>query len=627
MSKKTDLDDTKDYTNEDIFEQTKDYTEEYKILEEESKENEELKHHTHHNHKKKKVLIIITIFLLILCTICIVFLLLKDKKKNNNENDTNENKVTIQRPSKKEEYIVLKQNYITMSCRKTASGDKIKKLSKGMTIDCIFQYEVKDSQKITELYFDLNNSSSVKLKNIKNDGDSILINDESTYKLTLDTPQNIFSDLHFYFDVINDDKTGFVELNNIVFKDSNNLYYKVINSIETFPPEYDDKIYIYETKYEDSDEVFYYSSKVLDKEQKLFDTFQCQNDTCETLSESSHYFLINDEKFLIYDTIKKTTVTIDTPNTIKKEDYSYELMHNSKGNIYGVAFKKNYTSSYSCNNVDNTCINKGLSGYEIGYYSLNEKRFTIDPELKIIGSSAYQDYDYALMLKKADTYGVYSYEDDKMVIEFTNKYKSMDFDNSTSSIKMEVYDKNKDEYYFEYYDPINNSYTLNTSNLIKFKDSSIYYLEDYNQKANKVTMLFDKNGSPIKKLPYVLSKNLVVVNTKIVIDTIEGYISYDLNGNYLYKTGYYDSFILGYTKNYIIAKSELNKVEILSNDGKLILELDELNDKVSYVSSKEYDDILLVIIKDTNITEEGKNSKQYKIQNNKLVDTEYIYVE
>ena len=231
------------------------------------------------------------------------------------------------------------------------------------------------------------------------------------------------------------------------------------------------------------------------------------------------------------------------------------------------------------------------------------------------------------MLKKGNTYGIYSLEDDKMVIEFTDKIKALDFDSFSASISMEVYDDKKDEYYFTYYDPITNTYTLKTSNLIKFEDSSIYYLSDYNHLAKEVIMLFDKNGNPLKKMPYVIKKELVAVNNHIILDSIDGYIHYDLEGNYLFTTGYYHTFILDYTKNYILAKSELNKLEVLDNKGKIIVELDDLNDKVSYISSKEYEDTLLVIVKDTTISEEGKNAKQYTIKNNKIDNTELIYVE
>ena len=627
MGKKN-MDDTKDFSEEEIFEKTKDYEEEYKVLEEENKEYIESEHHHHRNNKKKVILIVITILLFLICIGCIVYLLLKDK--NSDEKPEIPTQTTqIQRPSNNIEYTVLKQNNIGMNCKKTKQGDKYKKLSKGMIIDCNFGYEANANSKITELYFDLNASSNIKLKDIKNNSGYKLVNDENTYLLTFDSPQSVLDNvIHFYYEVINDDKTGFVEVNNIIFKDSNDLYYKVLNNIETFPPEYDDKIYIYESTYDESDEVFYYSSKTVDSEQKLFDTFQCQNDTCETIAESSHYFLINDNKLVLYDSFKKTTVTIDTPEELKIDDYSYELMHNAKGNIYGVALKRNYKSAFDCNNLDGVCVNKGLSGYEIGYYSLKEKRFTIDPDLKIIGSSAYQEYDYAIMLKKGNTYGVYSLEDDKMVVEFTDKIKAMDFDYFSSSITMELYDEANDEYYFTYYDPVGNTNTLKTSNLIKFEDSTIYYLEDINHLAKEVTMLFDKNGNQLKKMPYVLKKDLVAVNNNIIINSVlEGYLHYDLDGNYLFKTGYYHTYILDYSKNYILAKSELNKLEVLDNNGKIVTELDELNDKVTYVSSKEFDNTLLVIVKDTNITEEGKNAKQYTIKDGKLDNTELIFVE
>ena len=61
--------------------------------------------------------------------------------------------------------------------------------------------------------------------------------------------------------------------------------------------------------------------------------------------------------------------------------------------------------------------------------------------------------------------------------------------------------------------------------------------------------------------------------------------------------------------------------------SKIVVELDELKDGVSYISSKEVDDSLLVVVKDTTITEEGKNAKQYTIKDNKIDSTELINVE
>ncbi len=620
---------TKDYTEE--FEGEKEIQESEEVNDidvEQIDETRESRHHHHHHHhhkdKKKIILIIITIILVIAAIGCILYL---TKHKKQNDNNKPDNTPKIVRPSDDIEYVVLKQNYFSMSCKKTRSGDKIKKLSKGMIIECEFGYELSSNQKLTELYFDINNSSNIKLANIRNNSKFELTNENKTYMLIPDEPTSTLDKLiKFDYEVLNDDDTAYIELNNVVFKDVNNKYYKVINSIETFPVEYDDKIYIYKATYEEDDTVYYYSSKTKNTEDTLFDTFQCQNEDCMTLAESTSNFLIKDDGLLVYNSERKTSQALKLKDDFKLDGYSYEMMSNQKGSLYGIMFKKNYQSQYECGNSDSICINKGLSGYEMGYYSLKANMFTIDPSLNIIGAGAYQDYDLAILLKKDNTFGVFSLEDDDMVIKFSDKYKSIDFDDYTSSIVLEVYDDKNGEYYFEYFDPITSSYTIKTDNLRKFDNSTIYYATEYNRDKKEVTMLFDSKGNPIKNMPYVLTKKLVKVNSKIIIDATVNYVVYDLNGNYLYETGYADEFILGYTKNYLIAASEDSKLQLLDNKGKFILDIRDLNDGNKFVSVNEEDGSVIVVIKDSSITEENKNAYQYTIKNKEIIDTQTIQV-
>ena len=641
---------TKDYTeefddleDEEIDDEEEDYSEneeEENIEEEiesedEESQNEEIsddkevvpitKEDKPKNSKKKIILITIIILLVLACIVCTIILVINNKKDNNKDK---EEVAKIVRPSEKEDYIALKQSYFNMVCKQTASGEKYKKLTKGLVIDCVFGYALNSDIKVSELYFDLGNSANVKLKRMKNDTTFKVINEKKTYKLTPENPEGALTEgLHFYFEVLNNtDETGYVEVSNIVFKDSNDKYYKVVNSLESFPPEYDDKIYIYKDIYgENGEKEYYFSSKVKYTDQELVDTFQCKNESCETKTETNTYFLINDEGLLVYDTINKTTNTIKTQNNFKVDDYSYEFMLNPQGNLYGIAFKKNYISAYDCEKNESICINTGLSGFELGYYSLALNTFTIDPELGFIGSSAYNNYDVAMMIKKDNKIGVFSYEDDDMMIDLTDKYKSAQYDNDTESIMLEVYDSKNKQYYFEYFNPKYALFMVDTDKVQKYDNSSIYYTTAYNRNGIKVTMLFDSKGKQLKNLPYVVSDNLISVTDKIVVKN-NLYEIYDLKGNQLYSSKYDPKNILATTPSFIVAISE-NRIMLLNAEGKDLVKIKDLDSGVKFVSAEEQEEgVLVVIIKDDSIKENGKNAYKYTIEFNKPFQIETIYV-
>jgi len=621
-------------------EKTKDYKEEFENNEELNDEeidyqNENINNNDEKPKKniKKIILITITIILIIVCIVCSIILLKKNKEQKNNtdKNDTPQ-EVVITRPDESLDYTIIKQSTFLMNCKNTSKGEKYKKLTKGLLIDCVFGYEVNTNQKVSELYFDLNNSANVKLVSTNNTSDYELLNTEKTYKLSSSKPDSVLKDsIHFYFEVLNDtDETGYVEISDIIFKDDNNKYYKVLNSIETFPPEYDDKLYIYKETYEDDDSVYYYSSKVkyTDDESnvELVDTFQCQNESCESKSEVNNYFLINDEKLILYNTLDKTSTTLNVPNDLKVDDYTYEIMLNKKNKIYGIAFKKNYVSAYDCDSNEYVCLNTGLSGYDIAYYSMALNNFSISLDYGFIGSSVYDDYDIALLLKKEDKIGVFSYEDDNMMLELSSKYKAAEYDSDTGSIMLEVYDNKNKNYYFEFFNPKYSSFVVDTNNLQKYDSSPIYYKIAYNRNGDRVTMFFDEKGVQLKKLPYVLSNKVLSVTDKIVIND-ELYKVYDLKGNLLYTSKYDVKDTLAYTKSYLIVNNE-NKIKLLNKDGEDIINIKDINDGVEFISASENENgVLTVIIKDSAITEEGKNAYKYTIETNKPFAIETINIQ
>ena len=619
--------------NENNFdiETTKDYTEEYNDQIESTIELQE-DFFEEKNSKRKKIItiVLIVLFVLAIAAVLVYFLVIKKKDKPVEEEPKNET-VVIERPSDTLDYTVLKQSPVGLYCYKTKNGDKIKTLTKNMVIECNLEFELK--QRVSELYFDLSNSTNIKLDEYKNDSDYKIETDGTTYKLTTSTPTSVLNGpIKFYFKVLNSsDNNGYTEMKNIIFKDDGDVYYKVLNNIITFPPEYNDKIYIYLADFEEDYE-YYYTSKNKDEENleegiKLVDTFQCKNDTCEEQASYDNYFLIYDDTFILYDTLNKSKTTVKLPEDFKVEDYSYELMMSNKKNVYGIAFKKNYHDELDCDTYEDFCIETGLSGYDIGYYSMSEKMFTVDLDFGFYGSTAYNDYDKALLLKKGNKYGIYSYEDDEMILELTNKYTAMSYDSETDLVKLEVIDDDNNEYYYNYFNINNKSFKVDVSSISKFDNSSLYYTTSYNRQGHSVTMLFTSKGEQHKKIPYVLTNNLVSVTNKIIIKDGNLYNVYDLDGNLLYKTKYTTHNVLNQTESYLVIKTDDNKIELEDLEGKTLVTVVELTDTMSYVSSSEANDILTIYIKDTSIEEEGKNGYKYTIKYNEPFVRETVKID
>ena len=624
----------KEENEEKISESSNDEKEllEKEIMDEINEENEEPKR----KHNTKKIILIFTIVILLLITLaCIIYIIYS--KKDNKSQDNPISKVT--RPENVE-YTVLKQNYFGMSCKTDKNNNKYKTLTKGLVIKCSFNFDVYDNQKVSELYFDLNNSSNIKLLKKENKNDYKIQNDGNTYKITFSNPKSSLQDeLYFYFEVINQkDKTGFVEVKDVIYEDENNKYYKIISNIEVVPPEYDDKIYIYKSSYEDEGKKveYYFSSKnKLDKEEyadyydenaTLFDTFQCKNEECETYAENENYFLIKDDKLLVYDTLKKTTQTIKEPNNFEIEKYSFDLIINPKNVLYGVLFKKNYTSAYNCNyNEYNSCVNTGLSGYEVGYYSLNANIFTIDLDYGFIGNTVYTDYNTALLLKKDNKYGIFSFEEDDMILDLTDKYNAIEYDDKTQSIALQLKDNNYNINYFEFFNLKDKTFKLDIQTLTKYDKTNIYYLEKLNSERKTVTMLFDKNGRSLTDLPWLSPdyKNAKLEEDKIKVDDMNKEYIYDFDGNYLYS---YSDTLIEKTTSYLIL-ADMKKVYLADLDGKELTTIFTPNETMTYISSNEENKIVTVIVKDSSITEDGKNAYKYTITNGKDVKTETIYTE
>ena len=221
---------------------------------------------------KTAIIIIEVVVILALIGLILYYFVFKDKNKPTNEvtePTTNE----IARPSADIEYVPVKQSTFELVCNKTKDGEKIKTLKKGMIIECVFEFET--PQRVSELYFDLSASKNLKFSSYTNDSGYTIESDGKTYKLSTYEPlQKMEKGINFYYEITDEnEKNGYIELKDIVFKDDNNKYYKSINGLTTFPVEYDDKIYIFKDNYED--ETYYFARKTLKE------TYECDNEECE----------------------------------------------------------------------------------------------------------------------------------------------------------------------------------------------------------------------------------------------------------------------------------------------------------------------------------------------------------
>ena len=570
---------------------------------------------------KKKTILIITLVVLslIILGLCLYFFVFKKDKPAKPADE--DKPVVIERPSQDEEYTPIKHSAFGLICQKTQKGDKITKLTKKMVIDCELEYEV--SQVVKDVYFELGNSSNLKLKKYEDKTDNKLETDGTTYKLSINKPAAVMSGgIHFYYEVLNEDETtGYVEIKNIVFKDDNDKYYKVLNNLTSFPPEYDDKIYIYKEQYDEEDmEVYYYATKYKYEEETgvLFDTYQCKNESCKPITTYNTHVLINDDSYFIYDASKKTTTKVKVPDKFNAEKMDAEIIINKNFKPCGILYKGEWID------FDDAPVD----GRKVAYYSLDTNSFTIDDDENIYGNTAFDGYDVALLVSKGDKVGVFSYEEDDMILDFTNKYKSVGFDYNTNYVILEKYDITNSEYYFEYYNPKTKTFKVNVADLQRFETENLYYTVLNNRLGHMVTMFFNTKGEAVTNMPYVLTNQLLSVkDSKITLRDGNLYTTYDLNGTKLYSAKYEPSRIINVTESYVIIQNDSNFITLNDKDGALLLNIFELKESSKYISSKEDNKVVTVIIKDTSIEEEDKNAYKITIQDNKITKTETVLVE
>ena len=593
------------------------------------------------NKRKTAVIIIEVVIVLLLIGLIVYFLFIKGKKTETNE-VTEPTTKEIARPSSDIEYVPVKQSTFGLVCNKTKDGQKIKALKKGMIIECVFEFET--TQRVSELYFDLAASKNIKFSSYKNDSGYTVESDGKTYKLSTYEPlMKMDKGINFYYEITEEnEKTGYIEVRDVIFKDDTDKYYKALNNLTTFPVEYDDKIYIYKSTYED--ETYYYARKTIrpteeegyndDESSELIDTFQCENESCDAVASANNYFLINDSKLILYDPLKKTTKKVTVDDDVKLEDYEYELIIGSKNNVLGIIFQKDYVDNYVCNSGSN-CYDNGISGYKIGYYSFNTNSFTIALDYGWVGSTGYNEYDRVLLLQKDNKIGAFSYEDDDMALTESEEYYSASYDDELNAVVLEV--KNEEgNYYYKFFDLDTKTFKLNTKRLSKFEDADIFYTNRITRQNTAVTMLFNAKGESIKKLPFVLYNTISSVSDKIITYSDSYYTTYELDGTYVYKSSFTEDKII----DRVNIENSKDGLIIVNVDGKYGIESDvnkyiticehtDTNEYVKTVVDLEKE-IIEVYVKDSSVTEEGKNGYKYTLtgddSNNITVTPETTFI-
>ncbi len=603
---------------------------------------DEIKEVQKNNKKLNKTLIILLAVLFILILVLVSYLLFFKKDKPA-PTPIDNNKNVINRPSDNLEYIILKQNQITLNCNKTKDGEKITSLKKGLVIECDFV--VNSSQNINELYFDLENSSNLKIKEFKNTTDYELINDKKTYKLTSnDSFNKIENNIKFYYEVTDaNEKTGYVEIKNIVFKDNKDSYYKMINNIVAFPPEYNDKIYIYKQSLQNNETYYVGSKTLLNNEEylELVDTYKCSSEDCEVKDNSSNYFVIYDNGLTVYDVLLRTKQKVKINDTkFDYNNYGYEIISNKDNDLLGILFKKNYVDNSDCDENLNVCVETSISGYEVSYYSTRKNMFTIALDYGFVGANVYTDYDEALLLEKDNKYGIFSYEDDDMIVNLSKKYKSIEYDAEVNLVKFGLYDSKNNQNYYTYYDLKTSSFKINTKAdyMKKLNSSNIYYISETNKQGNTIYMLYNSKGEIFKDLPYVLNNQIELAdNNTLIIKNNGMYDIYDSNGNFIETSQYIQSGlkVLKTTSSYTLSLNKNNSLIVTDRKGSTISELIPRNDineifdveTMNIIKCEENNQELEIIIGNPNITVEGKNAYKFNVNKTGSVNFEYINYE
>ena len=608
-------DETKEDEEEEIEEEISNELEE---IEEENELNESID-------KMKKIALYAGIGVLVITLIVFVIMLISNSKKPDKKEET-----LIERPVDIE-VSVLNKNGFTLTCR-DKDDDKIYKLKNGMEVNCKLSFEFYSSTSLNELYVDINTSNNLELLDYDSEDNSCELSKyKNLFKLEFSENTSSFENgITLKYKVTDSKEKAYVELDNILFKDQNDAYYKTTSVLANLPEIKEDKVYFY--KYpnkEDKDKYLYAAYKYqLEEEQykdyELIRTYNCNNEDCEVVNSYLNNYLIYDDALVLFDPVKNTREVINTSINSDYENFSFEFMVGNNDEVYGITF--------TTEKVEDAFNSYGFKG---GYYSLKEKEFTIPYDDNYIIKTIYalKGYDLGLMVSCDDKFGYYSLKNDKFAIEMTSEYTNISYDNNNELLELKTPSKDdEDEYFYTLYDATKESYKINVKKLECNEDAGICLYTTTDDESNELIELFNIDGSTYKTLPYYRTEDLIVFNAdkkQKAIRKGDMYIVFNTNYKVLFKTQYENAQIYDYTSSYVIVN---NDNELYVENGKTatdIMKICDLTDTISYYSSNENNKVLEIYVYDSSIENEdgSKSGIKYTLNTDNELLSENVKLE
>lgn len=481
---------------------------------------------------KKKIILIITL-LIILITISILTIMLINK---------NQTKLP-----KNIEYDSEKLGSPYMHCYNDL-GKSIENVKENDTLNCTIGFELSNEEKyiMEELYFTLDYSKNLEYQGNKN-GDNQVQNYKNSYKITIKEPNNYQSEIiliKFKVKKLSEKDDIYIKLNNIVYKNKNNTYFKASN-ITKYLVGNTNINYIY---VEDNQvTVLKYNDQ--NKTSSLKGTYKCQSKDCTYLETSDNYIFFNDENLIIYDYENDKTTKLDK-EYLKYKDY--EAIKDENNNLIGIIF----------NNDEDM----------FGYYSITQNKQTLKLEYDYIYK--YDELDI-LELTKDDKFGIYDLQKNKITIEPKYDY-------------IQTYDL-LNKYLIVSNETSENLYNIETGKLL-FKENE--YTEIKCTSCAKIDEMFCKLKNKDKTLLYAPSTRYINSNLQnkeyenVVIKQNSCSFAFALKDKesakiyYLFDTfnkgkEYEDVYDLIYDTeyiNYILAKED-NKIVLKSMNGDITTDI------------------------------------------------------
>ena len=610
-----DIEKTKEIKSDEIEEEISNELEE---IEEENELNENID-------KMKKIALYAGIGVLVVTLIVFIIMLISNSKKPDKKEET-----LIERPTDIE-VSVLNKNGFSLICR-DKDEDKIYKLKNGMEVICKLSFEFYSSTSLNELYVDVNTSNNLELLDYESEDNSCELSKyKNLFKLEFSENTSSFENgLTLKYKVKDSKEKAYIELDNILFKDQNDAYYKTTSILSNLPEVKEDKVYFYKYPNKEEKDSYLYAAYKYQleegkyKDYELIRTYNCNDENCEIVKNYLNNYLINDDSLVLFDPVNNTREIINISNNDESEKFNYEFMVGKDNTVYGITF--------TTEKVDDAFNQYGFKG---GYYSLKEKEFTIPYDDNYIIKAVYalKGYDLGLMVSCDDKFGYYSLKDDKFAVEMTNEYTNVSFNSNAEIIELKTPSKDdEDEYFYTLYDANKESFKIDIKKLECNEDAGICLYKTNDDESNELVELFNIDGSTYKTLPYYRTDDLIVFNAdkkQKAIRKDEMYIVFDTNYKVLFKTQYENAQIYDYTSSYVIVNNDNELYVENAKTATNIVKICDLTDTISYYSSKENNKLLEIYVYDSSIENEdgSKSGIKYTLNTDNEILTENVKLE